>query len=86
MKMDVTPGCVQSCAVLSLPGMQGGKAALRVVTSRQGQPAGLGGPSAPHLPTGHLISREPRLEPLVQAGISQPSSFSPALRVLGPWE
>ena len=84
--MDVTPGCVQSCAVPSLPGVQGGKTALRVVTPRRGQPAGLGGPSAPHLPTGHLVSHEPRLEPLVQAGISQPSSFSPALRVLGPWE
>ena len=66
--------------------MQGGKAALSVVTSRQGWPAGLGGPSVPHLPTGHLISHEPRPEPLVQAGVSQPSSFSPALRVLGPWE
>ena len=43
--------------------MQGGKAALRVVTSRQGQSAGFGGPSVPHLPAGHLISREPRPEP-----------------------
>ena len=39
------------CSVLCWfwPGMQGVTAALRVVTSRQRQPAGLGGPSVPHL-------------------------------------
>lgn len=62
--------------------MQGGKAALQVVTSRQGMPAGLGGPSVPRLPTGHLISPEPTPEPLAQAGLLQPLSFSPALHVL----
>ena len=83
--MDVT---TRVCSVLCWfwPGMQGVTAALRVVTSRQGRPAGLGGPSVPHLPTGHLISHEPRQEPLAQAGLCQPSSFSPALHVLGPWE
>ena len=65
------------CSVLCWfwPGMQGVTAALRVVTSRQGQPAGLGGPFVPHLPTGHLISHEPKQEPLVQAGLCQPSSW-----------
>lgn len=45
-------------------------------------PAGLGGLSAPHLPTEHLISPEPRREPLAQAGSLQPSSSSPAPHVL----
>lgn len=79
--MDIT---TRMCSVLCWfwPGMQGDKAPLRVITSRKGQPAGLGGPSVPHLPTGHLISPEPRQEPLAQVGLHQPSSFSPAPRVL----
>ena len=81
MEMDVT---TRICSVLCWfwPGIQGVRAALRVVTSRQGRLAGLGGPSVPRLPTGHLISREPRQEPLAQAGLCQPLSFSPALHVL----
>lgn len=67
----------QSCAGLGLE--------CREVTSRQGRPAGLGGLSVPHLPTERPISPEPRQEPLVQAGLLQPWSFSPALCVLGPW-
>lgn len=62
--------------------MQGDKAALRMVTSTLGSPAGLGVLSVPHLPTGHLISPEPRQERLAQAGLPQPLSFSPALHVL----
>lgn len=65
--------------------MSGDEAVLSVVTSRLGMPAGLGELSVPHLPTGHLISPEPRREPLVQVDLLQPLSFSPVLRALGPW-
>lgn len=72
--MDVTTGCVQSCAgsgwsVGSYGSSQGGHFQAGVSLP------GPGGPSVPHLPTGHLISHEPRQEPLVQAGLCQPSSF-----------
>ena len=40
-------------------------------------------PSVPHLPTVHLVSPNPRQEPLVQEGLFQPPSFSPVLHVLG---
>jgi hypothetical protein len=75
---------MEMCSVLGWfwPGMLGDKAALPVVTSRQETPAGLGGLSVPHLPTGHPISPEPRQGHLAQAGLLQPSSFSPALHVL----